>query len=139
MNLDDAGRVARAVLDHPYRRALLALLDSAAAPVALADLARAVPACDPSAVDAAGIAPALAGGRGVDLPAYPVETMAAQLHHSHLPRLAAVGLLRYDADDGLVREWRHPPVGDRWLTSPPVARLAAVIAAHRASAHRAVD
>jgi hypothetical protein len=60
-----------------------------------------------------------------------VETMAAQLHHVHLPRLVSAGLVVYDACDSVVTDWSHPAVGDRWLTAPPIDRLATVIADDR--------
>jgi hypothetical protein len=130
--------VARGVVDHPYRRLLLALLDSEEPPVPVVDLARAVSACDPTASDvAAAVAPALDGS--AEQPASVVDTLAAQLHHSHLPRMAAAGLLEYDTGSAAVTDWRHPPVGDRWLTSPPVDRLATVIADARKPTARPSD
>lgn len=131
--------VARGVVDHPYRRLLLALLDSEVPPVPVVDLARALSACDPTASDvAAAVAPALDERPG-EQPASVVDTLAAQLHHSHLPRMAAAGLLEYDAGSATVTDWRHPPVGDRWLTSPPVDRLATVIADARNPTPRPSD
>lgn len=138
MDPDDAGRIARSVAGHPYRRRLLSYLDSQRHSVSVRDLSRAILAADrsgaasPSAVLADADAPAFDADADRDA----VETMAAQLHHVHLPRLAAAGVVEYDSRAGVVTDWRHPTVGDRWLTAPPVDHLARVIAdARRASVH----
>jgi hypothetical protein len=139
MNRDDATGVARGIVDHPYRRIVLAHLDSEEEPVSVETLAHAVIAYDLLASNVAdGIAPALDGGR-IDPPHSMLAAMIAQLHHAHLPRLMALGLLSYDGEDGVVTEWRHPRVGDRWLTSPPIDALAAVIADVRTATHHASD
>ena len=131
MSRTDASSVARSVTGHPYRRILLSVLDSQQKPVSVRDLSRAIlafdrsgetclPALDTSAVDD-------------DIGPSGVETMAAQLHHVHVPRLASAGLVEYDADARLVVDWYHPAVGDRWLTAPPLDRLAGIIADSRAT------
>ncbi len=139
MDRDDAGCIARSVAGHPYRRILLSLLDNQRAPVSVRDLSRAILAFDRSDVtfapplhtDAELLAPDADAGREA------VETMAAQLHHVHLPRLAAAGVVEYDASIGDVTDWHHPPVGDRWLTAPPIDRLARVIVDARSTPARA--
>jgi hypothetical protein len=139
MDRDDAGGIARSVVGHPYRRILLSYLDSQRVPVPVRDLARAILAFDRSG---SVLSDALLADTDVptfdaDADRSAVETMAAQLHHAHLPRLAAVGVVEYDPDAGLVTDWCHPPVGDRWLTAPPVDRLARVIADARTASVRA--
>jgi hypothetical protein len=63
--------------------------------------------------------------------------MAAQLQHVHLPRLVAAGVVEYDASRNVVTNWHHPAVGDRWLTAPPIDRLARVITDARSASVRA--
>jgi hypothetical protein len=126
MNGDDTSTVARGVLDHPYRRVLLALLDSESPPITVTDLAFGVSAYDPTSSDVAAGITALEEDR--PMPTSVVDALVAQLHHTHLPRLAAAGVLQYDAAAGVVTDWSHPTVGNRWLTAPPVDDLAATIA-----------
>lgn len=38
----------------------------------------------------------------------PQETVAGELHHIHLPKLAEVGLIDYDAPRNTIRYDRHP-------------------------------
>jgi hypothetical protein len=136
MDCDDPGRIARSVVGHPYRRVVLSVLDSRVAPVSVRELSRAVLAFDRSGTvfaDTDADAPALDDDTGP----VAVETMDAQLHHVHLPRLAAAGLVEYDAEGSVVTDWCHPAVGDRWLTAPPYDRLARTIADARSASMRA--
>ena len=134
MDCDDAGRIARRVAGHPYRRLLLSVLDSQTAPVSLRELSRTV-----LARDRTGVTPPSSTDTTLPADAEPstVETMAAQLHHVHLPRLTAAGLVEYDAAAGVVTDWCHPAVGDRWVTAPPIDRLAQRIADARSGSLRA--
>lgn len=74
-----------------YRRRVLAVLDDRDDPVSRADLA----------VDAAAALSVTA------------EQLRVALHHVHLPKLEAQGLLEYDTDDGVVAPAR--PDVDEWL------------------------
>lgn len=71
---------AAAVLARPYRHRLLSLLADAGGPVSVSSLA----------ADLARAEPALA-----DIP----RPLSVTLHHVDLPKLAAVELVTYDADD----------------------------------------
>lgn len=105
---------------------LLCVLDSQRKPVSVRDLSQAILAFDRSNGTHLPDTHALATDDESDPPG--VETMVAQLHHVHLPRLTAAGLVAYDAEEGQVIDWHHPAVGDRWLTAPPIDRLAGIIA-----------
>ncbi|WP_152042335.1 DUF7344 domain-containing protein [Salinigranum salinum] len=137
MNGDDTSTVARGVIDHPYRRILLALLDGESPPVTVTDLAFGVFAYDSTSSDVVAGTTALEEDR--TMPTSVVDALASQLHHTHLPRLAAAGVLQYDDAAGVVTDWSHPTVGDRWLTAPPVDDLAAAIADARSVHGRASD
>jgi allophanate hydrolase subunit 2 len=74
------------LLSNPVRRAVLAVLAQDASTMTLTDLAAEIAA---AGTDATG---------DVDR-----QTLAVCLHHNHLPRLAAAGLLEYDSKEKSVR------------------------------------
>lgn len=74
-------------LAHPVRRRALSALESETGRVAVTDLARRIDDRTPSD-----------GPTGGD----ESERLALALHHNHLPRLSAVGLIEYDADRNAV-------------------------------------
>lgn len=44
------------------------------------------------------------------------RAIRVDLHHNHLPRLADVGLIEYDARTETVRKWKAPSI-ERWARS----------------------
>lgn len=74
-----------ALLDNERRRRAVASLLDRGGPIGLEDLVqRLLPDGDTEAPTA--------------------ERLTVELHHVHLPKLAAVGLVEYDADEGVVRD-----------------------------------
>lgn len=71
--------IAAAVLTHRLRRRVVVALSNRTAPVALADLAT-----------------ALADGDRAVSPAQRYDDLRTELHHVHLPRLAAADVIDYD-------------------------------------------
>ncbi len=57
------------------------------------------------------------GTPGSAVPGEAVEGLLASLRHRHLPRLAAPGLVEYDAEEGLVEYVGHPALRAPWLHS----------------------
>ena len=109
--------VRQAIIDllrHPHRRFLLSHLNGQSGPLTTRQLAQVV-------VDweTAG---------GAETPeGTTVEQVAVQLHHEHLPRLAAAGVIDYDWERLEVSAWRHPNLGPTWLSGFPVEELYEVV------------
>ena len=87
LNADDIARMLD-VLAHPHRRAALRALQDAGW-LSLDVLARAV------------LARRDVAATGDDRP--PLAAVRIQLHHTHLPKLDAAGVITYDSDDGRAR------------------------------------
>lgn len=81
--------VMRGILGHPLRRAVVAAGDALHAPISLSRTADAV-------VDA------LAARTDPTAVAVDATTLELQLHHTHLPKLDAAGVLAYDAAERTV-------------------------------------
>lgn len=60
-------------------------------------------------------------------------TIRAALHHVDLPKLAAAGLVAYDADAGTVAYEGHPDLPEEWLESGPGERPRSVLTSARLS------
>jgi hypothetical protein len=110
---DHVRKVAVEILRNPHRRYVLSHLNGQQEPLTVRRLARAV--VERGATD--GTTP---GGQGV-------EEVMVRLHHEHLPYLAEKGVLTYDWRRQEISDWRHPNLGDEWVSSFPVARLSKVI------------
>lgn len=84
---EDGGRdTGIALLANDRRRIVLAVLESSNDPLARTDLAREVTARESDG----------------DPTTEPVDAVAAELHHVHLPALEQAGLVEYDVGDGTV-------------------------------------
>ncbi|ELZ27344.1 hypothetical protein C474_18399 [Halogeometricum pallidum JCM 14848] len=79
------------ILRHPFRRAVVAAGDALRAPMSLSGTADAV-------MDALASAP----GPGAPGAPRAVPNLELQLHHTHLPKLDAAGVIAYDADEQTV-------------------------------------
>lgn len=76
-------------LGHPFRRETIVVVAETDGTIATTELADEI---------ASRSDPVGAGVRGAD----PVEAIRTELHHSHLPKLAAADLVEYDPDANLV-------------------------------------
>lgn len=84
-------------LAHDRRRRVLRSLSDASLPLSVADLARRVAARETGGSESA-----------TEPPGDVVERIHVSLHHAHLPKLDAVGLVEYDDDRQAVVATRIP-------------------------------
>ncbi len=115
---DHVRRVAVGILRSPHRRYVLSHLNGQQEALTVRRLAEAVVARDAAAGD---------DGRETTPDERDVEAVMARLHHHHLPYLDASGVLTYDWQCREITDWRHPNLGEEWVSSFPVARLSEAI------------
>lgn len=116
---DYVRQVALDILRNPHRRYILSHLNGQQHPLTTRRLAEAIVEWETSAGDADG-AETTPSGQDVD------EVMV-RLHHEHLPYLAENGVLSYDWERREISDWRHPNLGDEWVSAFPVSQLYEVI------------
>ncbi len=119
MTDDDVRRIAVEILRNPHRRYVLSHLNGQQKPLTVRRLAEAILERE-----------AAAGTHGADATTpgdRDVEEVMVRLHHEHLPYLDANGVLTYDWRRREISDWRHPNLGDEWVSSFPIARLYEVI------------
>lgn len=107
-------QTALAILRNPHRRFVLAHLNGQAGPLSTQQLAQSIIDWE---TDGSKTTP-----NGQD-----VEEVAIRLHHEHLPALTEAGVIDYDWEQHEVTEWRHPNLGEEWLTSFPIEDLSSTV------------
>ncbi|WP_142861247.1 DUF7344 domain-containing protein [Salinigranum halophilum] len=114
---DHVRRAAADVLRNPHRRYILAHLNGQQKPLTVRRLAEAIVEWERASTADTDTTP---DGQSVD------EVMV-RLHHEHLPYLAQQGVLSYDWRHREIADWRHPNLGEEWVSSFPVERLYEVV------------
>jgi hypothetical protein len=107
-------RAALDILRNPHRRFVLSHLNGQEAPLTTRRLAQAIVDWESTSGEATPTGQT-------------VEEVMVRLHHEHLPRLADSGVLTYDWERREISDWRHPNLGEEWLSSFPVERLYEVV------------
>lgn len=107
-------RVTLDILRNPQRRFVLAHLNGQDAPLTTRRLVEAITDWES------------AGGETTPSGTTADEVMV-RLHHEHLPRLDDAGVLDYDWERREIRDWRHPNLGEKWLSSFPVGDLYEIV------------
>lgn len=111
---DYVRRVALDILRNPHRRFILSHLNGQQKPLTVCRLAEAVVEWETA--------------EGESTPdEQSVDEVMVRLHHEHLPYLDERGVLTYDWRRREISDWRHPNLGEEWVSSFPVTQLYEVV------------